>query len=184
MALKDKLARPADPAKIQKLIKKYGGSETDVWAISATNGFVRFDGTTVVLRRTMLGRINVGKGEKRIPVRHITAIQIKPASPLEGFIQFSLGGGNEVRSRFGHQSRDARSDENSMPFSLGEQRQFETLRDAIEASLAAAVVGSVVQAAPAPDALDQLRKLGELREAGVLSEEEFAEKKAVLMQRL
>lgn len=36
----------------------------------------------------------------------------------------------------------------------------------------------------APDVLDQLRKLGELRDAGVLTEEEFAAKKATLLDRL
>jgi hypothetical protein len=184
MALKDRFAKPVDREKMKKLANKYGGSETDVWAISSGHGFVRFDGNTVVLRRTMLGRINVGKGEKRIPVRQITAIQIKPASPLEGFIQFSIGGGNEVKSRFGRQSWDARSDENSMPFALMEQAQFEALRDAIEASLAAPTASTEAPAAVAPDALDQLRKLAELRDAGVLTEHEFTEKKAVLMQRL
>lgn len=190
MALKDRFGKPADPEKIKKLIKKYGGSESDVWAISSGNGFVRFDGNTVVLRRTMFGRIDVGKGEKRIPVRHITAIQLKPASPIEGFIQFSIGGANEVKSRFGRQSWDARSDENSMSFGLVEQVQFERLRDAIEASLAAPAAPAApaaspaTQTAPSADPIEQLRKLAELRDAGVISEEEFTVKKTEMMGRL
>ncbi|QSR27258.1 hypothetical protein CFH99_16680 [Nocardioides aromaticivorans] len=39
-------------------------------------------------------------------------------------------------------------------------------------------------ATPAVDALDQLRKLGELRDAGVLTEEEFTAKKADLLGRI
>jgi hypothetical protein len=163
MTLKDKLGKPADPEKIKKLIKKFGGSETDVWAVCPGFGFVRFDGTTVVIRQTSVSRIVVGKGEKRIPARQITAIQIKPAGPfVTGFIQFSLGGSNEVRSSFGRQSFDATKDENSMSFSLAEQNQFEALRDAIEAAAASPQTG---QPAPAADPLDQLRKLAELRDS-------------------
>ena len=94
MALKDRFGKPADPEKIQKLIKKYGGSESDVWAISSGNGFVRFDGNTVVLRRTMFGRIDVGKGEKRIPVRHITAVQLKPGLAHRGVHLTIFNGGS------------------------------------------------------------------------------------------
>jgi len=41
--------------------------------------------------------------------------------------------------------------------------------------------GLALQAA---DPLEQLRKLGELRDAGVLSEEEFAAKKADILSRM
>jgi hypothetical protein len=36
-------------------------------------------------------------------------------------------------------------------------------------------------AAPQPDLVDQLRRLGELRDAGILTEEEFAAQKAKLL---
>jgi hypothetical protein len=39
-------------------------------------------------------------------------------------------------------------------------------------------------AEPQSDVMEQLRKLGELRDAGVLTEEEFEAKKAVLLHRL
>ena len=169
-----------DPEKVKKLIEKYGGSETDVWAIGQ-GGFVRFDGTLVILRRTGLGRATVGKGEKRIPTRAITAIQLKPAGALtNGFIQFSFGGSDERRSAFGRQTFDAAGDENSMVFTRKGQPQLEALRHAVEASLA-----TTSTAAPTPsDPYEQLRKLAELRDAGILSEEEFSAKKAELLGRL
>lgn len=52
------------------------------------------------------------------------------------------------------------------------------------ASVAAAVAAPTPAGAPQPDVLDQLRKLGELRDAGVLTEEEFAAKKSALLDRL
>ncbi len=51
----------------------------------------------------------------------------------------------------------------------------------------AAMNGSKPTAAPAtsaPDPMDQLRKLGELRDAGVLTPEEFDSKKADLLARM
>ena len=75
-------------------------------------GTVVFDGKMVELTR------RIGKGSKRIPVRSITAVQWKPASTLvRGFIQFTIAGGNELRSRPGNSAVDAANDENSVVFS-------------------------------------------------------------------
>jgi uncharacterized protein DUF4429/putative oligomerization/nucleic acid binding protein len=187
MALNGRIMKSAELEKIKKLARKYGGSETDVWAVGV-GGFVRFDGTTVVIRQTgLLGRGTVGKGEKRIPARAITAIQLKPAGVIvSGFIQFSMGGATEQRSKFGRQTLDAATDENSMMFAQMDQHQFEALRDAIEAATAPQTVQLAYRAQPASavDPLDQLRKLAELRDAGVLTEAEFSAKKAELMRRL
>ena len=122
-----------------------------------------------------MGRLVVGKGEKRIPVRHVTAVQLKPAGGLvNGFIQFSLGGGNERRSTFGWQTMDAVGDENSVVFTRKQQPAFDVLRAAMEAAMALA-------SAPTVDPMDQLRKLAELRDAGVVTEAEFEAKKTELL---
>jgi putative oligomerization/nucleic acid binding protein len=68
-----------------------------------------------------------------------------------------------------------------MVFVRKDQGQFEALRDAVEAATVAPQAG---QTAPTPDPLDQLRKLAELRDAGIISEDEFAATKADLMGRL
>jgi len=44
--------------------------------------------------------------------------------------------------------------------------------------------GSVASPSTQPDVMEQLRKLGDLRAAGVLTDEEFAAKKADLLGRL
>ncbi|MBA2418861.1 MAG: SHOCT domain-containing protein [Nocardioidaceae bacterium] len=49
---------------------------------------------------------------------------------------------------------------------------------------AAAPVTATAPAPQAADPIEQLRKLGELRDAGVLSEEEFAAKKADILSRM
>jgi hypothetical protein len=54
------------------------------------------------------------------------------------------------------------------------------------AKFAAPALGSQLQppVQPQVDVMDQLAKLGQLRDAGVLTEEEFAAKKADLLGRL
>jgi hypothetical protein len=147
--------------------------------VKGHNGTVTFDGATVLIERIgFLARASVGKGSKRIPIRQITAVQFKSAGPLvNGFIQFTLGGGNEQRSRFGRQTTDAVHDENSVLFWTRQQAAFTQLREAVEAAIAAPLYNG---AAP-PDAVDQLRRLAELRDAGVVSEHEFEAAKARLL---
>jgi hypothetical protein len=70
-------------------------------------GQVWFDGLVVTIQRKgFVARATVGKGEKRIPISSIVAVQWKPAGVVNGFIQFTIAGGNEARSRFGRQSMD------------------------------------------------------------------------------
>ena len=149
------------------------------------NGTVSFDGDFVTITRTgFRARATVGKGEKRIPVRAITAIQWKPPGLLvNGYVQFTIGGGNEARSRFGSQTTDAVTDENSVIVTKHQQADFERLRTAVEGQ-----IGADRQPAPATavqsDVLAQLEQLARLRDIEVLTVDEFESKKADLLRRL
>jgi len=100
------------------------------------NGQVDFDGGMVTISRAgLMARGTVGKGEKRIPVKSIQAVEWKPASSLvRGFIQFSLGG-SDASSRVGKRTQDAARDENSVVFSKKQQAGFEAMRAAVEAAI-------------------------------------------------
>lgn len=151
--------------------------------VKGHNGTVVWDGTFVTIRRTgFLARASIGKGEKRIPLTSINAVQWKPAGALvNGFIQFTLSGGNESKSKFGYQTVDASKDENSVIFIKKQMPSFEALRVEIEHAIAN--LSSPSMSAP-PDHLSQLRQLAELRDSGVLSEDEFSAKKAEILGRL
>lgn len=141
------------------------------------NGQVTFDGQFVTLsRKGVMARMTIGKSEKRIPVSSINAVQWKPPSRLvRGFIQFTVSSGKEPRSRFGKQTVDASKDENSVVVGWTQIEEFTALRDTVEAAIAApaaAVAGSMA---------DELKKIAELRDSGVLSGEEFASEKAKLL---
>lgn len=154
-------------------------------AISAkgNNGLVTFDGAFVTItRKGVMARLTIGKGEKRIPIASISSVQWKPPGPLmNGFISFSLGGGNERMSRFGHQTSTAASDENSVIVTRGQAKAFLELRGAIEGAIAAR---NAPAPQTAPDVIAQLEGLGQLRDAGVLTEDEFQQKKADLLDRM
>jgi hypothetical protein len=63
---------------------------------------VHFDCRFVTIERCgFLARAYVGKGEKRIPVSSIQAVQWEPPGALvNGYIEFTVLGGNETRSQW------------------------------------------------------------------------------------
>ncbi|XTZ18194.1 DUF4429 domain-containing protein [Micromonospora echinospora] len=148
------------------------------------NGTVTFDGAFVTIARSGMARLTIGKGDKRIPAASLTAVQWKPAGALvNGFIQFTLPGGIEQRSRAGSQTFNAAQDENSVVFTRKQQPAFEQLRHAVEQAIAQRYAAPQ-QYAPAPAAssvADELTKLGQLVQQGLLSREEYDQQKARLL---
>jgi len=145
-----------------------------------SNGQISVDDDFVTLhRKGMVARMNVGKGEKRLPLSTIAGVQWKPAGVLvDGFIQFSVPGGNERRSSLGGQTAGARQDENSVTFRKNQQADFEAVRVLIESVIARRGRPAV----PATlDLADQLERLAALRDQGILTEQEFATQKARLL---
>lgn len=150
--------------------------------VSGQGGQIQFDGQYVTItRKGFLARATVGKGEKRLHVSQIAAVQWKAAGPLvNGFIQFTMPGGNERRSAFGSQTSAAAKDENSVVFTKKQQPEFEKLRAAIDAAVAAQHAPQA-PATGASSLADELTKLDALRQQGILSDAEFAEQKARLL---
>ncbi|MBN9108547.1 MAG: DUF4429 domain-containing protein [Pseudonocardia sp.] len=96
-------------------------------------GKVIFDGRFVEIAKKGLAAFTSASGSKRIPVKAITAVQIKPAGAMtNGFIQFTIPGGNESRATYGRQTRAAVADENSVIFTKKQQPEFEKMRALIE----------------------------------------------------
>lgn len=146
------------------------------------NGVVTFDGSFVsILRKGFLARASIGKGEKRIPIVSVSAVQWKPAGPLvNGYIEFSLGGGNEKQSRFGSATTDAGHNENAVIFTRKQMPEFEALRRDVESAIAARHSEAAAPAA-SPDLAGQIAQLAALRDQGILTDEEFAAKKSGLL---
>ncbi|MFE2228634.1 DUF4429 domain-containing protein [Streptomyces kronopolitis] len=148
-------------------------------------GQVQFDGQYLTItRKGFLARATVGKGEKRLHISQITAVQWKPAGAfVNGFIQFTVPGGNERRSAFGSQTSSAAHDENSIVFTKQQQSEFEKLRQALDQSISVQHAPRMAVAPGAASVADELTKLAALRDQGVLSPAEFEQQKARLLGR-
>lgn len=142
------------------------------------NGQVSFDGHFVTITRSgMLARASVGKGQKSIPISSITAVQVKAAGALtNGFVEFTVSGGNEVRSRAGSQTLDASRNENAVLFTKRQSAEMAALADAVRRA-----IGSAHAPVATSSLGDELAKLGQLLEQGLLTRDEFDAQKARLL---
>jgi uncharacterized protein DUF4429 len=136
LQLNDLRAFPVDRARAS--VCGMTGKAQPLATADGHTGQVSFDGVFVTItRKGFRARATVGKGEKRIPLSSIDAVQSKPAGPVtNGLIQFTVPGGNERRSGFGHQTSSAVGDENSVVFTRKQMPAFEVLRKAVEQAIA------------------------------------------------
>lgn len=147
-----------------------------------TNGTIHFDGQTITIERKGLSaRMLVGGGEKRIPVASVTAVQWRKAGFTTGFIQFTLAGGVERRSRPGHTGGDAQHDENSVTFHSRQQADFEPIRAAIDEAIAQRHAPQPAAPAAGGSIADELAKLAALRDQGIISDRDFETGKARIL---
>lgn len=141
------------------------------------NGQVRFDGNNVTIsRKGVLGFLTQGlKGDKVIRITSITSVQFKKVGMItSGYIQFSLMGGSEAKGGV----FDATQDENTVMFVKKQEKDFERIRDAVQAALNAPPPSAVLSTA---SVADQLEKLAQLREKGILTDGEFQVQKEKLL---
>ena len=136
----------------------------------------------IIHRKGVLAKVTKGltTGERRIPIASITAVQFKPAGLTSGYIRFSMLGAVDKRPGI----MAGTQDENQVQFMKKHQGEFEAIRDHIEGTIGrreSTDVGSGGLPGPALDPMDQVRKLAELRNQGIVSEEEFQAKKKALL---
>jgi hypothetical protein len=138
-----------------------------------TNGLITIDGDWLTIERK-------GAGDRRIPLAAISAVEVRQARVFtHGFIRFSVAGSPEFRG--GVQS--AMRDENAVTFRRGQAKGFNMIRAAVEQYITAHHAGAR-SGAGEPDIPEQIKKLGELRDQKLITEEEFEAKKAQLLDRL
>lgn len=144
-------------------------------SVKGMNGTIDFDGSTLTITRKGIGN----RGSKIIPASSVGGVQIRPATTLvNGFIQFSIVGEVSRSSGGAGRLQDAANDENAVIFTKKHAGDFEALRDAVIAAQARPTENAQ------PDVADQIGKLAALRDAGALTDDEFAAKKAELLARL
>jgi len=149
--------------------------------VKGHNGQITIEGDWLTIERKGLGRMGHSKGDRRIPLASITAVQMRPAGAFaNGFLKFTVPGSPELRGGL----NAAGKDENAVIYRKSQQEEFNRVRERVEAYIAQRNAPQPAAAPAQPDVTDQLKKLGELRDAGVLTNEEFETKKAELLARL
>lgn len=118
------------------------------------------------------------KGDKEIPIRNITSVQMKEAGMLtNGYIQLSLLGGSESRGGL----MDAPTDENSVVFNKKQMDQFVAFKQKLDSLMTAAHAAPAVTVQSAISPAEEIGKLAALRDQGILTQQEFDEKKRQLL---
>ena len=129
------------------------------------------------LRWTSKGALNYltkgSKGEKSIPIKSITAVQIKQPRLTAGYIQFAYSGASESKGGI----MDAAKDENTITFSTKKElAQANEIKELIE-SLQSEDSQPATQSSDA----DELLKFKGLLDAGAITEEEYEAKKKQIL---
>ena len=137
-----------------------------------------YEDRVTITPKGVLGFLNKGiKGTKEIPFGSIVAVQFKEAGAVfSGYLQFTIPGGNESRGGI----LAATKDENTFMFAHAKNNSMareikEFIDGAVRKSRAPQ---SSATAASLPD---EIQKLAQLKEQGILSEDEFQAAKRKLI---
>lgn len=135
--------------------------------VTVENGYLRI--SRKGLKNLM---IQGSKGEKSIPIKSITAVQLKEPGLTTGYLQFAYSGSSESKGGI----MSAVSDENTIIFTKKELQQATELKSLIE-SMQNENISPINQTSDA----DELKKFKRLLDDGVLTQDEFdAKKKQIL----
>lgn len=140
----------------------------------------------VIKRKGFMSKLTHGfKGSKEIRLNRISSIQLKEAGMItSGYIQFSFSGGKENTDGL----MDATKDENSVVFTKKQQTDFKKIKTAIynqmdklEKEKTDRLKESVQEESNSSSDLDELEKLADLKDKGIITEEEFKKKKKQIL---
>lgn len=137
------------------------------------NGTLILTDSGVVIKRGLKGFLLGGgmiRGDKTIPYKSIVAVQLKRAKWTAGYIQLTLVGGTDATSGLFQSTKD----ENSINFHDKQNDAFEEAKRIIEEK--------INEKSGSRSSLDELEKLAELKDKGIITEEEFKHKKKRLLE--
>jgi len=145
----------------------------------------------IILKGGFMSGQMFGTDSFQQPYRNISGVQVK-FNIMTGYVEVNAGG--MQNSSKSYWSTDKNSDPSKAPncVSLNSKAQAERFRQAAsfiletahEALTPAPVATVPLARNDHDDLLESIRKLGDLKDAGILSEDEFAAKKAELLSRM
>jgi hypothetical protein len=138
------------------------------------NGTLVLTDTGVTIKRGAKGFMFGGgmlRGDKSIPYSGIVAVQLKKGGMNAGYIQLTLKGGTQVKGGLRRSTRD----DNSVLFYAYRNKKFAEAKHLIEEHIIQTSQPQV------NSSLDELEKLAQLKEKGIITQAEFDKKKAQLL---
>lgn len=151
-------------------------SSKPIKELKGVNGQLEmYDDKVVIRRKGGIAKLTQGffKGDKTIYFNQITAIQIKKGGNfINGYIQFTLGGGVESKSGI----IKATEDENTVMYRKKDNDLVEEIKEFIEGKRY-----GPKESSSSVSIADEIKKLKKLVDDGVLSKEEFEEQKKKLL---
>lgn len=147
------------------------------------SAMIATDRRAFVFKKGAFGASLFGKKLASYDYRNLTGVQIE-TGVISGAVALQ-GGGIEARDLSNYSKDNART----APFAIMLSREhFDQAREALpvlrQLISDSQAPSTAAAAAPATDVMEQLRKLGELRDAGILTPTEFDAKKAGLLARM
>ena len=141
-----------------------------------SNGVITVDGDWLTIDRRGYRRVGHLTEVRRIPLASITAVQLHYARMFtDGFIRFTVDGSPGLHN--------VMRDENAVTYRRRHAQGFNVIRAAVEQYISAHHAGAP-SGAGEPDIPEQIKKLDELRDQKLITDEEFEAKKAQLLDRL
>ena len=137
------------------------------------NGILVLNDNHLIIKRGLRGVLLGGgflRGDKTIPYTSIVAVQLKRAGLIAGYLQLTLKGGSEAKGGLFQST----TDENSVHFHSPKNKLFDEAKRLIEERIA-------VSGGATFSKYDELAKLKDLKDSGVLSDEEYNKEKAKLL---
>lgn len=149
-----------------------------LYELKGINGQLELYSDKVIIKRKgFRAKMSQGffKGDKTIYLNQITGIQIKPGTMLtNGYIQFTLAGGIESKKGI----LEATQDENTVMFAKKDNELVNKIKSKIEELIASQKATNTIN--PLSPA-DEIKKYKELLDAGIITQEEFEQKKKQLL---
>lgn len=137
------------------------------------NGTLILTPTGIIIKRGVFGMLlGAGRGEKNIPYSSITAVQFKKPGLMSGYLQLTLRGGIEHTGG----ALSAERDENTVTFNPGKTKQFLRAKEIIENQIL-----NANQPTSKVSNMDELEKLSNLHDKGIINDDEFNAKKKQLL---
>ena len=145
------------------------------------NGSLILTENSIIIKRTgLMSKLQFGSSDKEIPLRSLTAVQFKETSFWSnlGYIQLIYPGSVEKQVRI---LDGASSDENTVLFKKSQENAFKAIKQELNNIITKGFqVASISQNSSNSD-LNDLEKLADLKNKGIITEEEFNTKKKQIL---